>query len=119
MASIITVLKRIEENPLLYLGKKDVGRLRNFITGYLICEEDNGKNESTFIFESFKDYFNSIYGLRSYYDYSSVIRQECQSEEEAFDKFFQLFNEFFVRSIFSYKYHNFALFYLLYRNNLL
>ncbi len=94
MNSLITILKKIEKNPLLYLGKKDLRRLQSFITGYLTCEEDNNENESTMFFDSFKNYFNSIYGLRSYYDFCSIICQELQSEEEAFDKFFELFNAF-------------------------
>ena len=94
MSSIISILRRIDEKPLLYLGKKDIGRLRFFITGYLICEEDNNQSESTEIFESFKKYFDTIYGIRSYYDYASVLRQQFNSEEEAFDKFFELFNQF-------------------------
>lgn len=94
MNSITNILKRIEEKPLLYLGEKDLRRLRSFITGYLICEADNNQNESMMFFESFKNYFNGIYGLRSYYDWCSVLRQESDSEEEAFDKFFELFNSF-------------------------
>ena len=46
MNSIITILKRIEEKPLLYLGKKDLRRLRFFIIGYLVCEKDNNRYES-------------------------------------------------------------------------
>ncbi len=94
MNSIITLLKKIESNPLLWLGKKDLERLRFFLSGYLTSEEDNGKIESTEFFESFKKYFDSIYGLRSYYGYDGILRQECTSEEEAFNKFFELFNQF-------------------------
>ena len=98
MSSIISLLKRIEENPLLYLGKKDLHYLRQFVSGYLVCEEDNGRSESTMVFESFKNYFNKIYGLRSFYGYDDVLLQESETREEAFDKFFELFNSFLVES---------------------
>lgn len=88
---------KIEKNPLLYLGEKDLRRLRSFITGYLICEADNNQNESMMFFESFKKYFNGIYGLRSYFDWCSILRQESHSEEDAFDKFFELFNAFLLK----------------------
>ncbi len=91
----ITFLKKIEANPQLFLGaEKDLTRLRFLIEGYLICEGDNGKTEPMMLFEGFKNYFNSIYGLRSYYSYADILRQESASEEEAFDKFFELFNQF-------------------------
>lgn len=91
----ITLLKKIEANPQLFLGTvRDLTRLSFLIEGYLICEEDNGKTEPMMLFEDFKSYFNSIYGLRSYYSYADILRQESASEEEAFDKFFVLFNQF-------------------------
>ena len=93
----ITLLKKIEANPQLFLGaEKDLTRLRFLIEGYLICEADNGKTEPMMLFEDFKSYFNSIYGLRSYYSYADILRQETPSEEEAFDKFFELFNQFLI-----------------------
>lgn len=93
MTSLETVLKKIKSDPRLFLGEKDLMRLRSFISGYLVCEADNGKNESMMLFEEFKKYFNSIYGIRSYYDCFSILRQEY-SDEEAFDKFFGLFDQF-------------------------
>lgn len=97
MNSLTIILKKIEEKPLLFLGKKDLRRLRFFITGYLACERDNNRNESFMFFESFKKYFDGIYGLRSYFDWSSILRQEEPSEEAAFDKFFELFNDFLAK----------------------
>ena len=94
MNQVITLLKKIESNPKLFLGEKDLRRLRFFISGYLMCEQDNGKTESITPMESFYSYFDSIYGIRSYYHCTDILRQECGSEEEAFDKFFELFNAF-------------------------
>lgn len=94
MNSLIILLKKIESNPKLFLGKKDLRRLRFFLSGYMMCETDNGKTEAMMLFESFHSYFDSIYGLRSYYGYDGILRQECATEEEAFDKFFELFNQF-------------------------
>ena len=82
----------------MYLGKKDLHRLRQFVSGYLICEEDDGKDESMLAFESFKNYINKIYGLRSFWGYDDVLLQETENPEEAFDKFFELFNSFLVES---------------------
>lgn len=98
MNSIITVLNRIEKNPLLYLGQKNLRSLRAFIDGYIICEQDNNKKESSIIFENFIKYFNDIFGVQSYYDFCSVLRNQYESEEEAFDSFFKLFNNFIIQS---------------------
>ena len=97
MNSLVELLKKIESNPKLFFGEKDLRRLRFFISGYLVCESDNGKNESVLLMESFYSYFESIYGVRSYYHCTDILRQECGSEEEAFDKFFELFNSFLDR----------------------
>ena len=94
MDSFVALLKKIESNPKLFLGEKDLRRLRFFISGYLMCEGDNGKTGSLTLMEAFYSYFESIYGIRSYYHCTDVLRQECGSEEEAFDKFFELFNAF-------------------------
>ena len=82
----------------MYLGKKDLHSLRQFVSGYLICEADDGKDESMLAFESFKNYINKIYGLRSFWGYDDVLLQETENPEEAFDKFFELFNSFLVES---------------------
>lgn len=96
--NFITLLNKIEANPQLFLGaEKDLTRLRFLIEGYLICEDDNGRTEPMMLFEKFKKYFNGIYGLRSYYCYADILRQESSSEEEAFDRFFELFNQFLVQ----------------------
>lgn len=84
----------IEKRPFVFLKEKDLRLLHCFIDGYLTCEEDNNQDESSMFFESFENYFKGIYGVRSCYNWCSILRQESQSEEEAFDKFFELFNAF-------------------------
>lgn len=90
-------LKKIEEQPMLYLGSKNLSRLHYFIIGYLVCEEENGRKDSLYIFEEFKKYFSKIYGIVSYYSYADVIRSNCETDEEAFDKFFEVFNDFLAQ----------------------
>lgn len=96
--SIITVLGQIEKNPLIYLGGKDVRFLRAFIDGYLTCDKDNKKDDSSTIIENFKNYFWDIYDECSYFDVFSVLLNQYQSQNEAFDRFFELFNKFIGES---------------------
>lgn len=93
MNSIKNILMEIEKRPFLFFKEKDLRLLHCFIDGYLTCEYDNNRNESHMLFQSFRKYFQGIYGL-STRCWSSILRQESQSEEEAFDKFFELFNAF-------------------------
>ena len=93
MNSIKNILMEIEKRPILFFKEKDLRLLYCFIDGYLTCEYDNNRNESWIFYESFKKYFQGIYGL-SARGWCSILRQESQSEEEAFDKFFELFNAF-------------------------
>lgn len=94
MNTIVSLLQKIEEKPLIYLGEKNLRFLRAFIDGYLTCEQENGRNDSTQIFDDFIKYFNNIYGIRSYYDFCAIIRQNCTSDEDAFNMFFKLFADF-------------------------
>ena len=93
MNTITNILMAIEKKPFLFFKEKYLRLLHCFIDGYLICEYDNNRNESHMLFQSFRKYFQGIYGL-STRCWSSILRQESQSEEEAFDKFFELFNAF-------------------------
>ena len=93
MNGITNILIEIEKRPFLFFKEKDLRLLYCFIDGYLTCEYDNNRNESWIFYESFKKYFQGIYGL-SARGWCSILRQESQSEEEAFDKFFELFNAF-------------------------
>ena len=95
MCPIITVLKKIEEKPQMFLGSEiNLKYLHFIIEGYIMSEEDNGKTESLMLFERFKNYFNGIYGHVSYFAWYDVLRQKHESEQEAFDKFFELFYDF-------------------------
>ena len=93
MNAITNILMEIEKKPFLFFKEKDLRLLQCFIDGYLTCEYDNNQNESLMLFQSFRKYFQGIYGL-STRGWCSILRQESQSEEEAFDKFFELFNAF-------------------------
>lgn len=95
MCPIITVLKKIEENPQMFLGPDiNLKYLHFIIEGYIMSEEDSGKLDSLYMFERFKNYFNHIYGVASYYAWYDRLRQKYETEQEAFDKFFELFNDF-------------------------
>ena len=83
----------IEKKPFLFFKEKDLRLLHCFIDGYMTCEYYSNQNEARMFFQSFQEYFQGIYGL-STRSWSSILRLESQSEEEAFDKFFELFNAF-------------------------
>ena len=95
MCPIVTVLKKIEEKPQMFLGSEiNLKHLHFIIEGYIMSEEDNGKTETLMLFERFKNYFNGIYGHVSYYAWYDVLCQRYETQQEAFDKFFELFNDF-------------------------
>ena len=93
MNGITNILMEIEKRPYLFFEEKDLRLLNCFIDGYMTCEYDNNQSEAYMFFQSFHKYFQGIYGL-STRGWCSILRQESQSEEEAFYKFFELFNAF-------------------------
>ena len=93
MNGITKILMEIEKRPFLFFEEKDLRLLNCFIDGYMTCEYVNNQSEAYMFFQSFQKYFQGIYGL-STRGWCSILRQESQSEEEAFYKFFELFNAF-------------------------
>ena len=95
MDKILNLLYRIKEKPGLFLGEKTLDGLSETLSGYIlgIYECDCGD------FHSFPNDFLSFV-QKTYNEYScaynwdSIIRMNCNSDEEAFDKFYELLEVF-------------------------
>lgn len=99
MCSLYLLLKKIEKQPLIYLGEKNLRFLRAFIDGYLECEDERGDYESMEAFSGLKKYIEDFYNSQTVHDYCSLITMHSKSNEEAFDCFFEHFDIFFSKYI--------------------
>lgn len=91
---LYVLLQDIRERPELYLGKKSVERLCHFINGYREHETytvDTVKNDWMY---DLKRYIEGYYNLNTDHNWSSLMQFFSNTEEEAFDKFYEFFDEF-------------------------
>ncbi len=96
---IIKKIYEIRPKPGMYIFKNNVGYLYLFLAGYLHRQYEI---DSTFrtVFEDFSDFVNHYYGERgaSAAGWGHVITMNEFTEEEAFRKFYELF-DLFVESL--------------------
>jgi hypothetical protein len=81
----------------MYLGKKSLELLQIFLAGYShAITEINYRNgfEACHKSYDFQQFIMTRYNIYSYYNAYGIIRLQCSSDEEAFDMFFKLLDEF-------------------------
>jgi len=116
--SILLLMQKIRERPGLYLRKKSLDLLEHFMFGYKLRDDvaswvkETGKDASEYfnaiitsmpldqidistLFLNFQIFVHSYYGreLGALSEYT-LISRNSYSDEEAFDKYFELFDMF-------------------------
>lgn len=94
MDELIEILQDIKVRPEIYLGKKSLELLKAFITGFMICQNKLIHSSPDAIFLGFQKYVEQKYGLETTHGWHSIIRFFTSSDEEAFDEFFLLFDNY-------------------------
>lgn len=93
------LLFAIKKNPVVFLGKKSLERLKAFWDGYtlhMIYKNDESNKYFAVNFQKFVENKHSYSG--SYYSWSSIIIQNSSNDEDAFDNFYKLLDEFLVEN---------------------
>jgi len=86
------LLRRIREQPSMYLGKPSVTALRHFNCGYAMRGQDCGLFPPGL---GFCWHVADKYGLGHAMDVPHMALEVCNGDEEAaFDKFFELLDEY-------------------------
>jgi hypothetical protein len=89
-------IQTIKQRPGLYLGKKSLHLLQAYLNGYL--DYYNETNEPNYFFlPEFREYIQQRYNINTpSLNWTDIIILHAESEADAFDKFFQLLDEFFA-----------------------
>ena len=90
MNSLINVIDIVTNFPELYIGKPSLERLYAFIGGYLFQNEEADDH----CLDGFNEYVARKYRIQSDHNWASIIQFFSSNEEEAFQKFIILFNEY-------------------------
>ncbi|HMJ65357.1 MAG TPA: hypothetical protein VK615_08390 [Candidatus Binatia bacterium] len=95
--SIYDLLAHIRRRPGLYIGDPELTRLQSFIIGYE-CGLGRGGLMPRHEEPEFHGFHDWIARRLGYYESTSgwykMIRERCVSEREAFDRFYELLDEF-------------------------
>ena len=93
MEELNKLLLDIKERYGLYIGKKSLDRLTTFINGYMHCMFMRDGDCPPFL-PNFQEFIADRYGIQSSHHWSSIIQFHSIYEEDAFDQFYELLDEF-------------------------
>ncbi len=89
------LLEEIKKRPSMYIGSKSLSNLRIYIDGFLygICTTSGKENLTSFLF-GFQEWIANKFDVKTMQHWSSIIRFFSVDDIEAFDKFYELLNEY-------------------------
>ena len=93
MEPLKSVIKTIISFPEIYLGKPSLDRLYAFICGYLHLNDEADDH----CLDGFNEYVSAKYRINTDHNWASIISFFSSSEQEAFENFIVLFNEYTVK----------------------
>ena len=97
MESLFKLLYKIKEKPVLHLGnRRNLALLRAYINGYLTRQWEIDENfRGTFSLNGFQEFVQKRYGIHAFsHSWDMIIDFYSVSDEEAFNTFYQLLDEF-------------------------
>lgn len=93
MASVCNVFRRMRKNRRLYIGEAGILALHPIATGYGECLRDFGMADEEF--ERFVSFVHdALKAERSGFSIWQLLAQRTTTDEEAFERFFSLLQEF-------------------------
>lgn len=92
--SVFNKLKKTRERPEIYFGEKSLFLLKAYFDGYIDRQHEiDGKTYVWVV--GFQEFVQSRYNITSTQNWSSIIRFYSTSNSEAFDRFYELLDEYF------------------------
>jgi hypothetical protein len=90
------LLERIKKRPGMYLGKRSITRFRMLLDGYSMARMELGlpRTEQESKFDRFQEWIQTKFNITSSHGWDSIILFHSVDERDAFDKFFQLYQQF-------------------------
>ncbi len=97
MSSLFPLLKKIQAKPGLYIGKASITELRMFIVGYRFARSEiklpTTESETDF-YKNFQPWLQMRLNVRTSNSWDKIILFNVINDQQAFDYFFQLLDEF-------------------------
>jgi hypothetical protein len=87
-----TLLARISENPILFLGGKNLDAVKAFVSGYAVCCYDNGVLLNGD--REFQDYVKRRFKCNETTHWTTIIKNHSSNDDEAFSLFQSILNDY-------------------------
>lgn len=91
--TIYALLLKLKERYAVYFGEKSLEKFLSFVYGYMECMKDRDNILPTFLGMDFQCYIANIYGMSKCH-WSTIIRMHSETEEAAFDRFYEHMEQF-------------------------
>ena len=88
------LLEKIREQPGIYLGDKDLSRLRHLLDGYLLREMEINPEYRCAFWDGFNRYVEQYYRINPTQGWRRIIEFFSTSRADAFDAFFLRYDEY-------------------------
>jgi len=92
------LLSDLKERSVAFIGEKSLSRLLSFITGYIYCVHEREGVVLDFL-PGFQEFIEMHYGLKDnshvFQHWSKIISFFTSTDEEAFDEFYKLLNQYY------------------------
>ena len=88
------LLEKIRERPGIYLGEKDLFRLRHLLDGYLLREKEINPEYRGAFWNGFNRYVEQYYRINTTQGWCRIIEFFSTSRADAFDIFFLRYDEY-------------------------
>lgn len=94
MKTLEEAILKVKENPSKYIGEPSLRRLNLFILGYTLSQADEGNNLSNYL-DGFQKFVQQKYNIKHSIRFSEIIRCFSSSDSHAFERFYELLEEFY------------------------
>ncbi len=93
---IYDLLMDIRKRPGVYLGQKSLTLLHSFLGGYIVRLAEEGYTDV--YLRGFQNYISNRFNIQSAHSWAHIIRFYSASEAEAFDRFYELLDEYLSKN---------------------
>jgi hypothetical protein len=94
MDKLYDLLLKINKRPKMYLKRTSLKYLRVFLNGYVACINHIDSESHFEFYPGFQEFIQEKYNVSIPKHWTSIIEFYCFAEGEAFNRFFELLEEF-------------------------
>jgi len=92
-------IQQMKQRPGMYIGKKSLHLLQAYLNGYIAYHNEVNDKPNYFFLPEFQEYVQQRYNIHTTHSWASLITFFSCNDNDAFDKFYELLDDFFARNM--------------------